>query len=199
MPDWVPLGDRAIRFARPADVAAPALVDAIKQWPHVVDVVIARDDVGVYYDRAPAPDGERIAALATLTTAPAPRGRLVTLRVIYDGEDLLEVARRAALPASEVVEIHAAVTYEVESIGFAPGFAYLVGVDARLHLPRRASPRPRVPAGSVAIAGGYTAVYPFVSPGGWHLIGHVVDGPMFDARGPRVRLGDHVRFEPERR
>jgi inhibitor of KinA len=92
------------------------------------------------------------------------------------------------------VHLHLARTYAVETIGFAPGFAYLVGLDARLaQIPRRASPRPRVPAGALAIAGGYTAVYPFDSPGGWNLIGRV-DERMFTESGARLRLGDRVRF-----
>ena len=72
----------------------------------------------------------------------------------------------------------------------------LVGVPAPLALPRRATPRPRVPAGAIAIAGGYTAVYPFASPGGWHLLGNVIDTPMFSAAGPALALGDRVRFAP---
>ena len=83
---------------------------------------------------------------------------------------------------------------QVDTIGFVPGFAYLTGLDEGLQLPRRATPRARVPAGSLAIADAFTAVYPFDSAGGWHLIGRVVDVRMFDERGPLLELGDRVRF-----
>ena len=85
--------------------------------------------------------------------------------------------------------------YTVEFIGFAPGFAYLTALPLALQLPRRATPRTRVPAGSLAIASHYTAVYPFDSPGGWHLIGRVAQ-PMFGSDGAYLQLGDRVRFVP---
>ena len=99
---------------------------------------------------------------------------------------------------AEIVRAHAEATYEVAVVGFLPGFAYLRGLDPRLVVPRRATPRPRVPALSVAIAGPYTGIYPFASPGGWSLLGTVVGFVPFDgASGARLRLGDGVRFEPE--
>ena len=97
-----------------------------------------------------------------------------------------------------VVAAHAAATYTVAFCGFAPGFAYLTGLPAALRLPRRATPRPRVPAGSVAIAGELSAVYPTASPGGWHLLGRT-DVALFDVdRDPPALLtpGTIVRFEP---
>lgn len=192
MADWVALGDRAIRFPRPA--AAPrALVRAVRAWPGVVDVVVARDDMAAYFDGPPQVDAEQLAALAHLPDDAEP-AREVAIRVAYDGPDLDEVARATWLSTVEVRELHMAGTYVVDTIGFAAGFAYLAGLDPRLHLPRRATPRPRVPAGSLAIADAYTAVYPFDSPGGWHLIGRAVDTRMFDQRGALLALGDHVRF-----
>ena len=178
------LGDRAVRFPRPT-VPSRALVRAIKAWPGVIDVVVARDDVAVYFDRAPIVQPARIAALATLHDDPEPP-REIELRAIYDGED--------ASLFEDVARLHSAATYIVDMMGFSPGFAYMTGLDPRLVRPRRATPRPRVPAGSIAVAGGYTAVYPATSPGGWHLIGRVVDVVMFDASGPLLRLGDRVRF-----
>ena len=186
-----PLGDRAVRFRRPAG-SARALVAAIKQWPGVVDVVVARDAIGVYFDREPVVDPARIAALAALPADATP-ARDVVLQAIYDGPDLAEVARTSGI---DVAARHSAATYTVETMGFAPGFAYLTGLDPALHVPRRTTPRTRVPAGSLAIAGGYTAVYPFDSPGGWHLIGRVVDARMFGPEGPLLALGDRVRFVP---
>jgi KipI family sensor histidine kinase inhibitor len=192
MTAWQPLGDRAIRFARPR-VAPHAIVDAVRAWPGVVDVVVAAHDIAAYFEREPAIDPTWIASLDALPIHDT-RGRDVELRCVYDGEDLAEVARACNLDVADVVARHAAATYTVETIGFAPGFAYLAGLDARLELPRRATPRPRVPAGSIGIAGPHTAVYPFDSPGGWHLIGRVIDAPMFTAAGPRLAYGDRVRF-----
>jgi KipI family sensor histidine kinase inhibitor len=192
MVDWVALGDRAIRFARPA--AAPrALVRAVRAWPGVVDVVVTRDDVAAYFDGPPQVEAAWIAALAHLRCEAEPV-REIAIRVVYDGPDLDDIARATGLSTAAVRELHAGGTYVVDTIGFAPGFAYLTGLDPRLHLPRRATPRPRVRAGSLAIADAFTAVYPFDSPGGWHLIGRVVDTRMFDERGALLALGDHVRF-----
>jgi KipI family sensor histidine kinase inhibitor len=192
--DWVRLGDRAIRVPRPAGTSAAALARAVKSWPHVVDVVVGPTDIGVYFDDAPADVSSRIASLADLREPPD-AAREVRIRVRYDGPDLDEVARAVGLSRAEVVALHAGATYTVESMGFAPGFAYLTGLDIRLQVPRRETPRPRVPAGALAIAAGYTAVYPFDSPGGWHIIGSLADDtPMFDGHGARLQLGDRVRF-----
>jgi KipI family sensor histidine kinase inhibitor len=98
--------------------------------------------------------------------------------------------------ADDVRALHAGATYTVETMGFAPGFAYLSGLPAALELPRRTTPRTRVPAGTIAIAGAQTAVYPFDSPGGWHLIGSVVGVHMFGPDGALLQLGDRVRFVP---
>jgi len=192
MADWIPLGDRAIRFARPA-VPARALVRAVRAWPGVVDVVVARDDVAAYFADAPAIGPDQIAALATLRDDDS-EPREIALRVVYDGPDLAIVARTLKLSVADVQELHGGATYTVDALGFAPGFAYLTGLDERLHVPRLATPRARVPAGSLGIADAYTAVYPFDSPGGWHLIGRVIDGRMFDEHGARLQLGDRVRF-----
>jgi 5-oxoprolinase (ATP-hydrolysing) subunit B len=197
--DWVPLGDRAIRFARPPR-SAQALVRAVRAWPGVIDVVVARHDVAAYFDAAPgAPEAAawpaRIDALATAPDDPA-AGRDIALRAIYNGPDLAHVAAATGLSSDEVCARHAAATYTVETMGFSPGFAYLGGLPAALELPRRTTPRTRVPAGSIAIAGLQTAVYPFDSPGGWHLIGAVAGVQMFGPDGPLLQLGDRVRFVP---
>jgi 5-oxoprolinase (ATP-hydrolysing) subunit B len=189
---WVPLGDRAIRFARPS-VPARALVRAIREWPGVVDVVVARNDVAAYFAGPPQVDPAQLVALATLADVGEP-AREIEIRVVYDGPDLDEVAEALQLMPEDVVQLHGAASYTVDTIGFAPGFAYLSGLDVRLQLPRRATPRPRVAAGSLAIADAFTAVYPFDSPGGWHLIGRVVDVRMFDENGSLLQLGDQVRF-----
>jgi KipI family sensor histidine kinase inhibitor len=125
-------------------------------------------------------------------------GSLVEIPVRYDGEDLDEVAAATGLSRSAVVARHQAPEYTVAFCGFAPGFGYLTGIDPVLRLPRRSTPRTRVPAGSLAMAGEFTGVYPTVSPGGWHLLGHS-EIPMWDVkRDPPAVLtpGDRVRFVP---
>ena len=95
----------------------------------------------------------------------------IEIPVRYDGEDLAFVAEACSLSEEEVIQHHLGATYVAAFCGFAPGFAYLSGLDSSLQLPRRDTPRTRVPAGAVAIAATYSAIYPQESPGGWHLIG----------------------------
>jgi KipI family sensor histidine kinase inhibitor len=134
---------------------------------------------------------------SALATNPQPTpGRRIEIPVVYDGADLAEVAELAQLSSEEVVERHAAAEYVAAFIGFAPGFAYLIGGDERLHVPRRAHPRKRVPAGSVAIGGPYSGVYPRDTPGGWRLLGRTTVS-LFDATREQPALlasGDRVRF-----
>lgn len=121
----------------------------------------------------------------------------VEIPVRYDGPDVKEVSERLNLPASEVIRLHTGTVYTVFMIGFLPGFPYLGPLPAALELPRRDSPRLRVPAGSVAIAGRQTGIYPRESPGGWHLIGHT-DFRLFDPGNcppARLQAGMKVRFE----
>lgn len=126
----------------------------------------------------------------------AQQGRLHEIPIWYGGEDLAEVAQQCRLSVAQVIELHAGVEYRVGAIGFAPGFAYLGELDARLALPRRATPRITVPAGSLAIAERQTAIYPHNSPGGWHLLGRC-PWLLFDAAQTPpcpLALGDRVRF-----
>lgn len=126
-------------------------------------------------------------------------GRLLEIPVRYggaDGPDLDAVARASGLDPAQVIALHCAVDYRVGLLGFAPGFPYLIGLDPALATPRRASPRTRVPAGSVGIGGAQTGVYPQAGPGGWQLIGRT-ELRLFDpARDPPSLLapGDRVRF-----
>ncbi|MFR0692589.1 5-oxoprolinase subunit PxpB [Enterobacterales bacterium AE_CKDN230030158-1A_HGKHYDSX7] len=125
-------------------------------------------------------------------------GHLHEIAVWYGGEDLADVARRCGLTSAQVIELHAGRDYRVAAIGFSPGFAYLGELDERLALPRRATPRTRVPAGSLAIAERQTAVYPQASPGGWHLLGRTAQRLFDPQREPPCPLavGDCVRFVP---
>ena len=125
-----------------------------------------------------------------------PRGETVEVPVRYDGEDLAEVGRLTGLGEREVVEAHTGQTWTVAFCGFSPGFGYLVGEDDRLHVPRRSTPRKKVPAGAVALAGEFAGIYPRESPGGWQLIGHTTMLPWDLDRDPPTMLvpGVRVRF-----
>ena len=118
--------------------------------------------------------------------------RTVEIPVHYNGPDLPDVAALCGLTVREVVALHTAGDYLVYFVGFVPGFAYLGGLDKRLEVARLGSPRKRVAAGSVGIAGNQTGVYPIETPGGWRLIGRT-ETKMFDGRS-LLEAGDHVRF-----
>jgi len=123
-------------------------------------------------------------------------GQLVEIPVDYNGADLAEVARACSLSVERVIALHSGADYEVSFCGFAPWFAYLIGLPRELHLPRRTSPRTRVPPGSVAIAATYSAVYPCESPGGWHLLG-ATTANLWDVSRVQPALlqpGTRVRF-----
>jgi KipI family sensor histidine kinase inhibitor len=122
---------------------------------------------------------------------------VVTVPVVYDGADLDAVAELAGLTAEEVVARHTGRELVVGWLGFAPGFAYLIGLDPDLHVPRLDTPRTSVPAGSVAVAGPYSAVYPSASPGGWRLLGHTSLRVWDTGAVPPslFRPGTRVRFE----
>lgn len=128
--------------------------------------------------------------------AAAPTGPRLELPVTWDGPDLTDVADTTAMSVEAVIATLTSTELTVAFCGFAPGFGYLTGLPAQLHVPRRARPRPRIPAGSVAIAAGYAAVYPTDSPGGWHVLG-TCTVTLFDPDAePPARLtpGTTVRF-----
>ena len=172
--------------------------------PGVIDVVSAYASFSVHYDPVTIGYHDIVSRVqSAMNTQPVEScgpgiDKLNVIKVKYDGEDLDEVARRVGLPADEVVRIHSSTVYRVFVVGFVPGWAYLGPLDERLRLPRRESPRQRVPAGSVAIAEAQTGVYPSATPGGWHLIG-TTSAKMFDPdHDPPsgLRVGDKVQFEP---
>ncbi len=166
----------------------------------VTDIVPAYTTCAVYFDPARTTRAAVTALVAQAIAAPDMTesvGREVIIPVRYNGEDLEDVARATGLSVGEVIARHSAPRYYAYALGFTPGFAYLGDVDTSLVLPRRSTPRVRVPAGSVAIAGAQTAVYPSSTPGGWHLLG-TTTLVMFDPqRDPPalIRPGDLVRFE----
>jgi KipI family sensor histidine kinase inhibitor len=166
--------------------------------PGVAEVVPAAETVLVTCAdaRSVAQVHERLATVRAADPVRRASAAPIEIPVRYDGEDLEFVASSTGLDVEDVVAFHSAAQYVVAFCGFAPGFGYLRGLDSRLHLPRRATPRTRVPGGAVAIAAEYTAVYPRPSPGGWLLLG-TTTSVMFDAdRSPPALLepGTHVRF-----
>jgi inhibitor of KinA len=173
--------------------------------PGLVEVVPAYATVTVFFEGDPERCRRAISAICRAGPSQRHPERSEgaepgthTIPVHYNGPDLDYVARETGLPREEIIRRHSAREYVVYLLGFAPGFAYLGDLDPALVLPRRANPRIRVPAGSVAIAGAQTAVYPLDTPGGWHLLGNT-SVRMFDpAREPAVLLkaGDRVRFAP---
>jgi KipI family sensor histidine kinase inhibitor len=207
-PRIFPLGDAALVCEAPP----PATLDCqrrvwaaaavARDWPHVLEVVPGMNNLTLVFDPLEA---DREALTDQLLTAwnaagKAPAaGREVEVPVQYGGEfgpDLQTVAEHTGLSVREVVQRHADGDYVVFFLGFQPGFAYMGGLDAVLHTPRRASPRLEVPAGSVGIGGEQTGIYPATSPGGWQLIGRT-ELPLFDParRSPTLlQPGDRVRF-----
>ncbi|MGE0439429.1 MAG: 5-oxoprolinase subunit PxpB [Gemmatimonadales bacterium] len=213
MPRLAPLGDQAVTLtyatALNAEVAALARHHAAvlrrAELPGVREVTSGYVTLTVHFD--PSLTGfatirDQVATALAGAAPPAPEtgGRLVEIPVRYDGPDLAEVAARTGLAEADVVARHTGREYRVALLGFVPGFAYLGPLDPALVLPRRAPPRTRVAAGSVAIAGEQTGIYPAATPGGWHLLG-TTGLAMFDpTREPPCPLavGDRVRFVAER-
>lgn len=210
-PTIAPLGEDAVTLAwgDRVDAATNRLVHAAATTiraaglPAVVELIPAYAALTVVYDPLHTDYGVMAESLAGILVHAvagdfaAPGGEHV-VPVRYDGPDLADVARRTGLTRAEVIRRHAAPWYRVYLLGFVPGFAYLGDLDPSLLLPRRAEPRRSVPAGSVAIAGAQTAVYPLDTPGGWHLIGSTavaVFTPTADSPA-LFRPGDRVRFEP---
>ena len=198
-PTVLPCGDRALLVEVPDGADVGALAAVLEQFPlpGQEELVPAARTVLVRLDRAPT--DRDVAALQRLrpgSSTQRPAGREVVLDVVFDGPDLEEVTRLTGRDVGALVDVLTASELTVAFGGFAPGFAYLTGLPPDLHLPRRATPRTRVPAGAVGLAGPYAGVYPRASPGGWQLVGrtHAV---LFDVdRDPPALLapGTGVRF-----
>ena len=180
-----------------------ALFDALRAAgpPQIAEIVPAARTLMVRAAPGHQADGALAGAIAALAPPagaprPAPSGDPVEIPMVYDGADLGDVAAHLGLTRAEVIAAHQAATWTVAFCGFAPGFAYMTGDDPRFDLPRRASPRTRIPAGSVALAGRFCGVYPQETPGGWQLLGRT-EMPMWDlARDPPalLRPGMRARF-----
>lgn len=184
---------------------ATALASQLRdRWGAILrDVVVGYCTVTAYFDplRVDAPWLEaEIRSIAAQAVEAPPRDEvIVEVPVCYEGDfapDLSDVAGFGGCPADEVVALHTGRTYRVYMVGFVPGFAYLAEVDPRIAAPRRATPRTVVPAGSVAIAGGQTGIYPAPTPGGWNIIGRTPLKPYDPDRAEPFlfEAGDSVRF-----
>ena len=206
-------GDAALVVELPSRIdpdisdAALAVAAAVRRRcaASVLDVVVGYCTVTVYFDPLrvdpEALEGEIREIAGTASREKLSARPLLDVPVCYGGDegpDLGSVAAAAGVTEEEAVAIHCATTDRVYVVGFMPGFAYMAPVDPRLALPRRASPRTRVPAGSVAIAAGQTGIYPLETPGGWHLIGRTPLKPYDPARAEPFSFspGDRVRFCP---
>ncbi len=201
------LSTRAISLqVGPALAASAARAVRAARLPHVIDVACTLDTVttvcvhGLDDAQSHQVTREVQCVLADLTPDAVP-GREHVIPVCYDAEcgpDLSAVAAACNMTTEQVIGLHTQSTYRAGFVGFSPGFAYLQGLDERLHLPRLATPRARVPPGSVAIAGPQTAVYPNATPGGWHLLGRT-PLRLFDptrGRPALIEAGDTIRFTP---
>jgi inhibitor of KinA len=217
LPRIAPLGDSTVllTLADTLDLEANALARSValdiraRALPWVADVVPALVTLAVHFEaRTVREAAERRASLERLLresldraagAGKTPAARTIEIPVCYElpfGEDLLEVAAHTGLTPSEVVARHVASPHRVLMIGFAPGHPYLGGLDGRLAMPRRRSPRHRVEAGSVAIANAQTSIYPFATPGGWNVIGRTPLALFDPAHEPASLLepGDAIVF-----
>ena len=199
-PRLVPFGDAAYRLPLPPGANGRAVLEALRAMPRVVDAVVTERHALFTFDpRGGTPDGldeaVELAEQAASEPLPALAVRKHVVSVRYDGLDLEEVARATGMSPADVAARHASRTYIVAAVGFLPGFAYLRELDAKLVLPRRSTPRSRISARSVGIAGPYTGIYPFASPGGWNIIATADAFEAFDVRsGAMMSVGDRVLF-----
>ncbi len=194
-------GDQALllQFDSTTEVLAWSAAVRKAAMPDVLDIVPAARTVLLKLDGSGRQSATRrrlrtleVATGAETTTA----GEPLVIDVVYDGDDLAEVAELTGLTTQGVVDAHTANPWTVGFCGFAPGFAYLVGGDPRLAVPRRSDPRPSVPAGAVGLAGEFTGIYPRRSPGGWQLVGRT-DAVLWDIDRPDPALltpGTRVQF-----
>lgn len=200
-----PLGDTAVlaelgtRLDTAINTRAIALAAALKKRRDVRQATSGHASVTVQFDPEQITHDAIAAAIRRLAAKRPPveePGRLHRIPVVYDGPDLAAVCDRLGLTPQQLVALHSRPIYRAFLVGFVPGWAYLGPLPDELVLPRRPEPRTQVPAGSVAIAGQQTGIYPLASPGGWHLIGRTsVRLFLPDSDPPSLfRAGDRVKF-----
>lgn len=208
-PRLLPVGDAALTvefaesYAPEAAARARSLDRQLEGTDGIVERVATLRSLTIHYD----PDRLSLRRLTALLRGLPPaaateaEGARWVLPICYEGEyapDLTDLAARLSLTPAEIVAIHAAGRYGAVMVGGYPGYPYLAGLDPRLAVPRRTTPRVAVPAGSLAVANEFTAIYPQTVPGGWNLLGRT-PVPLFDAARERPSLiatGDEVRFRP---
>jgi KipI family sensor histidine kinase inhibitor len=221
-----PLGDSALivrvvdDFGRDPEAALNEVLRALRSLeaiaiPGVIEMAPAYESIAIFFDPTQAAQGEgnqtpidllkaRIESVLrgrSLLKVRATRFSRIEVPVCYENEfapDLVEIALRSGLTEEEVIRRHSGVTYRVSCVGFTPGFPYLNGLPPELATPRRSTPRTEIPAGSVAIGGAQTGIYPRKSPGGWNVIGRT-PLRLFDVQHEPPALfqaGDQVRFRP---
>lgn len=197
---WRWVSERGVRLATgDATLACYAAIDSLN-LPEIEDMIPADGSLLLVLRRGEPVSADWLRALAiTSVNAQATIGKLHEITVEYGGAagpDLSALAEQAGMDAATYISSHSAVEYTVAFLGFQPGFPYLRGLPPALHAPRRASPRVRVPKGSVAVGGAYTGIYPASGPGGWHILGRTA-ADLFDPQreAPALLLpGDRVRF-----
>ncbi len=203
-----PYGDRGVLLSALSDAERSGIVDELDQalptgcLEYVLgydSILLIGKDLSTEYAHALL-QRKRSDAMPIVSTS----NRCHAIRVHYDGEDIDAVAEACGLSVAEVVKIHSAPTYTVRMMGFSPGFPYLDGLDPRLHLERRQSPRNHIAPGTIAIGGSHAGIYSVASPGGWHLLGQT-DLTLFDVDAAQradptqafaLVAGDQVRFQP---
>lgn len=204
------LGDRGVllRFGERIDAELNAQVHALARrlsgWPELIDAVPAYASIalhlapGIWFDEALLTRLQGAVQSSSQVDQRLQPGAIRSVSVRFDGLDLASVATALELTQAELIARLCAPLYQVAMLGFLPGFPYLLGLDATLALPRRAQPRARVPANSLALGGAQLGVYPCACPGGWHLLGSLTE-ILFDPRRDPPSLlnpGDRLRIEP---
>lgn len=219
MPKVYPVSDRAVQIDCPnvSAVQLSAFSKALTlqlhklQWP-VFQVIQADQALSLVFAQSPtggfsiqtlisqlAPIVVKLNKSVSKSDRSVNHHRLVVNYGGTAGQDLPWLCEQTGLAEQSLIDLHSSAIYTVEFLGFLPGFAYLSGLPEALQLPRRSNPRPRVPAGTLAVGAGYCAVYPWESPGGWHLMGHV-EQVLFDPEATDVQgrcvfhAGDTVQF-----
>ena len=200
-----PLGDAALlaelgtRLDTALNTRAIALAAALKKRRDVRQAIAGYASVTLQFDPDQVTYEALAAAVKRLASKRPPMaepGRLHRIPVVYDGPDIEAVSAVLGLAAARIIELHTRPIYRVFLVGFVPGWGYLGPLPEELELPRRQVPRTKVPAGSVAIAGRQTGIYPLATPGGWHLIGRTPVKLFLPESDPPslFRAGDRVKF-----
>lgn len=204
----LPMGETALLVQVDDTAAVLRLAEAVQArraagaWPEILELVpaartvLVRTTHGAHLGHLAGDLSDLADSLGAAGMPPQPPGPMLQIPVRYDGPDLADVAGHTGLSVAEVVSAHTSTPWRVAFCGFAPGFAYLLSGDPRLRVPRRPEPRAAVPAGSVALAGEYSGIYPRETPGGWQLLG-TTDVVLWDVERPVPALlspGTTVRF-----